>query len=55
MLISRYMGNTPLQKAYRFDEPWDGPNNKKLLDPTWPPYYYCPKSRREARPDEFMS
>lgn len=30
-----------LYRAYRFDEPWDGPHNRQLLD-KMPSYYACP-------------
>jgi type II secretory pathway pseudopilin PulG len=42
MLIIPYMEKSPFYSSYKFDEPWDGPNNRKLLDPYWPPYYDCP-------------
>jgi type II secretory pathway pseudopilin PulG len=32
---------TELYKQYRFDEPWDGPNNRKLAD-QMPSVYRCP-------------
>jgi hypothetical protein len=31
VLILPYLENDPLYKVYNFNEPWDGPNNKKLL------------------------
>lgn len=30
MLVLPYIENDPLFKEYRFDEPWDGPNNRRL-------------------------
>lgn len=30
VLILPYLDQTPLYNQYRFDEPWDGPNNRKL-------------------------
>ena len=30
--ILPYIEQEPLYKQYNFDEPWDGPNNRKLLD-----------------------
>jgi Protein of unknown function (DUF1559) len=30
VLILPYIGQEDLYKEYRFDEPWDGPNNRKL-------------------------
>jgi hypothetical protein len=42
VLLLPYMEQQPLYASYRFDEPWDGPNNKKLhlVDM---PYYACPE------------
>ena len=30
VLLLPYLDQAPLYKEYRFDEPWDGPNNRKL-------------------------
>ncbi len=32
ILILPYIDQAELYNAYRFDEPWDGPNNRKLAD-----------------------
>jgi hypothetical protein len=32
VLLLPYLGRQDLYDAYRFDEPWDGPNNRKLED-----------------------
>jgi len=40
VLILPYLYETALYKAYNFSEPWDGPNNKKLLAAR-PIYYAC--------------
>jgi hypothetical protein len=32
VLLLPYLEEAPLYQQFRFDEPWDGPNNKKLLD-----------------------
>lgn len=32
VLILPYIEQTPLFKEFKFDEPWDGPNNKKLIE-----------------------
>ena len=32
VLILPFIEQKPLYNAYRFDEPWDGPNNRKLAD-----------------------
>src|SRR6516165_2689000 len=41
VLILPFLDQTPLYNQYRFDEPWDGPNNKKLAD-TILAVYNCP-------------
>jgi beta-lactamase regulating signal transducer with metallopeptidase domain len=39
--ILPYLENNPLYKQYNFDEPWDGPSNRKLLD-KMPAFYSYP-------------
>jgi hypothetical protein len=41
VLILPFIDGAPLYNKYRFDEPWDGPNNRKLAG-TMPPVYTCP-------------
>jgi hypothetical protein len=41
VLILPFLGQVPLYNKYRFDEPWDGPNNSKLAG-TILPVYNCP-------------
>jgi hypothetical protein len=41
VLILPFLDQSPLYNKYRFDEPWDGPNNSKLAD-TILPVYNCP-------------
>jgi hypothetical protein len=41
VLILPQLGENKLYKQYRFDEPWDGPNNSKLHD-QMPDYFRCP-------------
>jgi hypothetical protein len=41
VLILPYLEHLTLYEAYRFDEPWDGPNNR-LLASQMPPTYRCP-------------
>jgi hypothetical protein len=41
VLVPPYLEQTPIYNKYRFDEPWDGPNNSKLLDPM-PDVYRMP-------------
>ena len=51
--ILPYIGEQELYKAYNFDEPWDGPNNRKLIDKMPAVYGYpgpdgTPSSRRHS-------
>jgi Protein of unknown function (DUF1559) len=48
VLILPYLDQTGLYSDYRFDEPWDGPNNRKLHDVVLK-VYSCP-SRPEKQP-----
>lgn len=41
VLILPYLGEQNLYDQYRFDEPWNGPNNRKLHDQVVDPYR-CP-------------
>lgn len=41
VLLLPYLDNEALYKQYNLNEPWDGPNNKKLLA-SCPPIYTCP-------------
>ena len=41
VLILPYLEEQELYDRYRFDEPWDGPNNRKLHD-LMPSVYRCP-------------
>jgi prepilin-type processing-associated H-X9-DG protein len=41
VLILPYLGQDALYREYRFDEPWDGPKNRKLLD-KMPEIFACP-------------
>jgi hypothetical protein len=41
VLILPHLGRDDLYKAYDFNEPWDGPHNKKLLSAR-PKEYVCP-------------
>ena len=43
VLILPYLDRADLYAAYRFDEPWDGPNNSKLAD-QMPYLFRCPSS-----------
>jgi hypothetical protein len=50
VLILPFLEQTPLYNAYRFDEPWDGPNNKKLAD-TILYVYNCPSDDHGGTPN----
>lgn len=41
VLLLPYLEQEDLYRAYRFDEPWDGPNNRKLADQVWSTFR-CP-------------
>src|SRR5579863_9248252 len=41
VLILPYLDQLPLYKEYNFSEPWDGPNNSRLLN-RMPPAFSCP-------------
>lgn len=41
VLILPFAEQKPLYDLYRFDEPWDGPNNRKLHT-QYPAYFCCP-------------
>lgn len=43
VLILPYLGEQSLYEAYDFSEPWDGPNNRQLID-QMPINYACPSS-----------
>ena len=44
VLLLPYLEEEDLYKAYDFNEPWDGPNNRKLLD-RCPTIFRCPSER----------
>lgn len=41
-LILPYLDHQKLYKQYRFDEPWDGEHNRKLLAQSYYPFLSCP-------------
>ena len=49
VLILPFLDDDPLYKQYKFSEPWDGPNNKKLLA-TRPRGFACPSDRAAFDP-----
>lgn len=48
VLILPYLGQQELYAAYRFDEPWDGPNNRKLIE-KMPEIFACPSQPCPAK------
>jgi prepilin-type processing-associated H-X9-DG protein len=48
VLILPFMGESPLYESYRFDEPWNGPNNRKLAERI-PGIYQCPGIERNRQ------
>jgi len=48
VLLLPYLDRADLYARYSFDEPWDGPNNVKLLD-EMPGVYACPSRARGER------
>ncbi|MHB1036282.1 MAG: DUF1559 family PulG-like putative transporter [Pirellulales bacterium] len=50
VLILPYMEQNSLYKTYDFTEPWDGPNNRKLLAAR-PSGYACPGDPSASAPD----
>ena len=49
VLILPYLGEQRIYAEYKFDEPWDGPNNRKLLE-KMPQVFACPSRPCEAKP-----
>ena len=47
VLILPYLGEGMLYSKYKFDEPWDGPSNSKLLAEI-PGVYRCPSARNDG-------
>ncbi len=48
VLILPYLAERALYEEYNFDEPWNGPNNSKLLD-RMPPMYRYPSPFRDTK------
>ncbi|MBN2022372.1 MAG: DUF1559 domain-containing protein [Pirellulales bacterium] len=42
VLLLPYLGEEALYRRYRFDEPWDGPNNRRLAGSGGASLYACP-------------
>lgn len=54
VLILPFLECQPLYEEYRFDEPWDGPNNRKLLG-KMPEVFACPSRPCDAKASLFPS
>lgn len=54
VLILPFLECQPLYEEYRFDEPWDGPNNIKLLS-KMPEVFACPSRPRHVEANWFAS
>ena len=50
VLILPFMEQQQAYDRYRFDEPWDGPNNRKLVDEQQR-VFECPSDHRDRRPE----
>lgn len=48
ILLLPWLDQAPLYNAYRFDEPWNGPNNSKLAEKI-PSVYRCPSFAKYHR------
>lgn len=48
VLILPFMEQSALYESYRFDEPWNGPNNRKLAERI-PGVYQCPSIERNQQ------
>jgi hypothetical protein len=54
VLILPFLESSDLYSKYRFDEPWDGPNNRLLAD-RMPRVYRCPSETRTDQPSLMTS
>lgn len=53
VLILPYLGSGSVYQRYRFDEPWDGPNNSRLAA-EMPPAYRCPSDPATANTTDYV-
>lgn len=49
VLLLPYMEQDLVYKQYRFDEPWNGPNNRKLADQIYLEMFQCPSGSDRGR------
>jgi hypothetical protein len=54
VLILPFLYETALYEKYRFDEPWDGPNNRQLLKER-SEYFVCPGDSEGKQSPEFLT
>jgi len=54
VLILPYLDRLDLYEAYRFDEPWDGPNNRKLAGEIMR-IYSCPKDAEQKTDTSYVA
>jgi len=54
VLILPYLEQKPLYDRYKWDEPWDGPNNRKLAD-RMPTVYRCPGAETGSPMTHYMT
>lgn len=54
VLILPYVEAHELYQQYRFDEPWNGPNNRKLVD-KMPAAYRCPAAEFSLRETNYVA
>jgi hypothetical protein len=55
VLLLPYLGQEELYQAYNFDEPWDGPNNRKLADKVGRIYLRSGLESDHARTTSFVA
>ncbi|HEX7448595.1 MAG TPA: DUF1559 domain-containing protein [Pirellulales bacterium] len=53
VLILPYLEQAALYQQYRFDEPWDGPNNSRLAS-LMPPVYRCPSDPAPTNTTDYV-
>lgn len=51
VLLLPFLDESALYRQYRFDEPWNGPNNRKLMQEA-PIWYRCPLAETLSNPGE---
>ncbi|HEX5443619.1 MAG TPA: DUF1559 domain-containing protein, partial [Pirellulales bacterium] len=54
VLILPYLEQEALYKRYRFDEPWDGPNNSRLAA-EMPPVFRCPSDPAPTNTTDYVA